>query len=286
MSIKSKLHELTGLPVELLPNGYQVIGDILILNLKPEAPAKRIALAVHELIPSVKTIMQKINGISGEFRIPSLKKLWGDGVITRHREHGCVFEMNVTKVMWAKGNLSERKRIADCVNDDENVLDMFAGIGYFTIPIAVHNPSVKIISIEKNPVAFSFLKKNVSLNKLSNVKVINGDSMIESLNYLNWADRIIMGYIPEPINFLSSAFKSLKDEGIIHYEGVRQVGDEDSLFTPVKVEGLKQGYECELLHTQVVKSYGPKRNHVVVDVKCKRSQHQGGYLKGSLPLEV
>jgi tRNA wybutosine-synthesizing protein 2 len=36
---------------------------------------------------------------------------------------------------------------------------MFAGIGYFTIPIAVHSSPKKVISIELNPVSFGYLRK-------------------------------------------------------------------------------------------------------------------------------
>jgi len=266
MGLKEQLHKKTGIKENLLPSGYQMIGDIIILNLKEKAPAKKIALAIHELIPNAKTIMQKTAGISGEYRKPSLKKLWGNGTTTTHKEHNCLFEMDVTKVMWAKGNLNERKRIASLVKENEEVLDMFAGIGYFSIPIAVHNPTAKITSIEKNPEAFKYLNKNVKLNKLNNVTTILGNSRIEALKYK--ADRVIMGYIPEPSDFLESAFKALKKQGVIHYEGVRNTGKEDSLFKPVKKEGEKQDYKCKLLNTQIVKSYGPKRNHVVVDVEC------------------
>lgn len=268
MSLKERLHELTGINENLLPSGYQMIGDIIILNLKQGLDEEKIAKAIHKLIPSAKTICVKTGQISGEYREPQVKKVWGSDTETIHNEHGCKFLMDVTKVMWAKGNLSERKRIADQVKPGEEVLDMFAGIGYFTIPIAVHNPTAKIKSIEKNPNAIHYLKENVKLNKLNNVTIIQGDSKTEAVKHK--ADRIIMGYIPEPRDFLESAFKALKDKGVIHYEGVREIGKEETLFEPVKKEGTKQGYKCTLLNTQIVKSYGPKKKHVVVDVSCIR----------------
>ncbi len=263
MSFKSELRELTGL--DDVPAGYQMIGDILVLSRPfPE----KVINAVSKLVPRAKTIMVKESGITGEFREPHLRKVWGDGTETIHREHDCLFKMDVTKVMWAKGNVSERKRIASVVRENENVLDMFAGIGYFSIPIAVHNPSAKVVSIEKNPVAFDYLKENIRLNRIKNITPVHGDSKIKALDYRNWADRIIMGYIPEPREFLGSAFGALKGRGVIHYEGIRNKGEEDSLFLPVKEEGERKGYKCTLLHTRIVKSYGPKRNHVVVDVEC------------------
>ena len=43
---------------------------------------------------------------------------------------------------------------------------MFAGIGYFTIPIAVHSNVKKIYAIEINPVSYNFLCENIKLNKV------------------------------------------------------------------------------------------------------------------------
>ncbi|MFA5406111.1 MAG: class I SAM-dependent methyltransferase family protein [Candidatus Nanoarchaeia archaeon] len=265
MRFREKLSKTTGIKEILLPNGYQMIGDIMILNLSSSVNAKKIAKAASKLVPC-KTIMMKTDIITGEFRAPQLKKLWGKETITTHHEHECLFELDVTKVMWAKGNLNERKRIASLPKAGERILDMFAGLGYFTIPIGVHNPNVNITSIEKNPEAYKYLCQNIKLNKLTNVTPILGDSMIEAPKHK--ADRIMMGYIPEPHEFLASAFKALKDKGVIHYEGIRSAGKEESLFEPVNEEGIKQGYKCELLHTQLVKKYGPKNNHVVVDVLC------------------
>lgn len=264
MEFKAELSKKTG--IKEVPAGYQMIGDILILNLKPGLDKEKIGEAVHELVPNAKTIMVKESGITGEYREPHLTKLWGDGTITIHNEHDCKFRIDVNKVMWAKGNINERKRIYSIAKDGENVLDMFAGLGYFSIPIAKHHPTSKVISIEKNPEAVQLLKENVKLNKLENVTVIHGDSRTDSPK--NWADRVIMGYIPEPVEFLPSAFNALKNKGIIHYEGVRNAGEEETLYEPVKNEGIKQGFTALLLHTQIVKSYGPKRNHVVVDVEC------------------
>ncbi|WP_341537002.1 hypothetical protein [Methanosarcina barkeri] len=40
--------------------------------------------------------------------------------------------------MYSKGNLEERKRMSK-LGEGEIVVDMFAGIGYFSIPMAVHS---------------------------------------------------------------------------------------------------------------------------------------------------
>lgn len=270
MTFKTELSKKTGIKEELLPAGYQRIGDIIILNMKPGLDEEKIAQAVHELQPTAKTIMIKETGITGEYREPHLRKIWGNGTETIHNEHDCKFKIDVTKVMWAKGNMNERKRIYTVARDGENVLDMFCGLGYFSIPLAKHHPTSKIIAIEKNPEAVKLLKENIELNKLTNITVIQADSKIEAPKHEKWAERIIMGYIPEPREFLPMAFTALKDKGTIHYEGIRNAGEEETLYEPVQEEGERNGYKCELIHTQNVKSYGPKRWHVVVDVECEK----------------
>lgn len=84
-------------------------------------------------------------------REPSLEIIYGDETETIHKENGCLFNLDLSKVMWAKGNNNERLRIAKLVEDGEVVVDMFAGIGYFSIPIGVHSNAEKIYSIEINP---------------------------------------------------------------------------------------------------------------------------------------
>ncbi len=260
---KKKLIKLTGRSD--VPSRYQMIGDILILNKEVD---DEIVEAIRKIIPA-KTICARVGEIKGEFRTPQIKKLWGNGFETIHKEHGCLFKLDVSKIMWAKGNINERKRIASLVKENEKIIDMFAGIGYFSIPIAVYNPSTKIISIEKNPVAYNYLLENIKLNKVKNITPILGDSKIETLKFKNWATRIIMGYLPEPKEFLDSAFYAL-DEGYIHYEGIRKKGEEETLFLNVKKVGEKNGYKCKLEHIEFVKSYKPKEYHIVVDVFCQR----------------
>ncbi len=275
MSFKSLLKKkleatLSEKELELLPRGYQMIGDIVILNLKEELKKreKEIALAVHELVPYAKTICVKTGGIKGEYRKPQIKKVWGNGTETVHYEHGAKFKLDVVKVMWAKGNINERKRIASLVKKGEVIIDMFAGIGYFTILMAMKGPKV-VYAIEKNPEAHHYLVENIKINNLDNVKALLGDSKELALK-CEKADRIMMGYLPEPKDFLETAFKCLKEKGTIHYEGIKSKEKAYELYETVKIKGNAQGYKCKLLNAQFVKSYGPKRWHIVVDVLCKK----------------
>jgi len=69
---------------------------------------------------------------------------------TVHRENGVIFNLDARKVMFSAGNLKERMRMS-LFGKDEFVVDMFAGIGYFTLQMAVHSRPRKIMAIEMNP---------------------------------------------------------------------------------------------------------------------------------------
>lgn len=157
-------------------------------------------------------------------RQSSVKILAGDNSTETIHKEWCLFKLEISKIMWSKGNTTEKMRIANLVQNNEVILDMLVGIGYFSIPIACHaNP--KNIFIEINPESFHYLNENININKLnekSNKKVghdlmksILGDSKIIAPK-IN-ADRILMGYVKTTHKFLDSAIKTLNKEGIFHY---------------------------------------------------------------------
>ncbi len=52
-------------------------------------------------------------------------------------------------------------------------LDLGANIGAILIPLARRRPDIKIIAVEAAPWIFRYLKENVALNELRNVKLVN-----------------------------------------------------------------------------------------------------------------
>jgi len=257
---------------------WKKIGKILVLDHDPGDLSK----FLNEL--DVDAII-KVNKICGQFREPEIELLYGKTTETIHKENGCLYNLDVSKVMWSKGNTDERMRIAKLVNDDEIVLDMFAGIGYFSIPIAIHSNPKKIISIEINPNSFKYLKKNIILNKVqSKVEPILGDceNVFKgsddnyNLNNINLScgnafkdlsfDRIIMGYVKTTHYYLDSAIGLLNDGGILHYH--ETVPDKLINTRPInRIIEIAKSKEVELLNIQNIKKYSPGVSHVVLDVK-------------------
>ena len=241
---------------------WKRIGNVLILDSKFHYESYE-DLQILSKKHNVKTIM-KIDHIQGTKREPVYNILYGNETETIHKENGCLFKLDLSKVMWSKGNNNERLRIAKLVEDNEVVLDMFAGIGYFSIPIGVHSNAKHIYSIEINPNSYFYLCENIKLNKLDNITPILGDCMVHAPKYK--ADRIIMGYVKTTHHYLNVAINSLNEGGILHYH--ETVPEKLMNTRPLeRIISQAGNREVELLKLNKIKKYAPGVEHVVLDVK-------------------
>ncbi|MBO8179351.1 MAG: class I SAM-dependent methyltransferase family protein [Archaeoglobus sp.] len=251
-------------PEELIPTNYKVIGDIVIVKL--DEKAKKYAKAIGEALMQInpcKAVWCDF-GRFGMKRKPKMELIAGEGSVTEHKENGCRFRLDVTKVMFSLGNQAERMRVARLVEDGEIVVDMFAGIGYFSIPIAVHSKAKRIYAIEINPDSYHFLLKNMRLNGVENIIPILGDSQFVTPEGV--ADRVVMGHI-YCHDYLYTAIRALRGEGIIHYHESTPEAVIDRPIRRVKKACGKMGKKCEILNFKKVKNYSPGVYHVVVDAR-------------------
>ncbi|MFX1488714.1 MAG: class I SAM-dependent methyltransferase family protein [Promethearchaeota archaeon] len=261
--------------LSLLPRGFQTLGNIIILKLNPILYDKKeiIAKSYLELLPKIRAVYLNKGKIVGRFREPeNIEFLAGvDDPVVEHREHGIKYKFDITKIMFSKGNINERKYLATLVKAGETIVDMFAGIGYFSLVIAKHSEVGQIYSIEMNPLSYRFLTENVKINHLEDKIVpINGDSKEEVIKLSNSgirADRIIMGVFPAPVSFIKEAITLTKDVGsTFHYEGVVEKEKYISLFDEFREIAEDNHFNCELKAHRFVKSYGPRLFHTVLDI--------------------
>ncbi|MCJ7517732.1 MAG: class I SAM-dependent methyltransferase family protein [Methanomassiliicoccales archaeon] len=214
---------------------------------------------------SLKAVLRDVGGIKGEFREPVIRTLLGEDTVATHLENGIRYKFDAAKIMFSSGNIEERLRMAELVCDGETVVDMFAGIGYFSIPLAVYQRPSKVIACELNPVAFRYLEENIALNQVSRiVKPVLGDN--RDLAGEGIADRVIMGYVKTTHEHLPAAVRLLKSGGVIHYH--ETCPNELLPNRPVQriLENVKGG-RAEIIRMKEIKSYAPVVTHVVVDAK-------------------
>ncbi len=218
MSLRSLLHDkLPPDKLALLPGGFEVIGDIAIINIPPALDDEKyvIAEAMSKHRKGVRTVLRKLNKINRPARTADFEILMGDRTITLHRENGCVFQLDVTRTFFSGKMYFERARIVQKVNDGENVLVLFAGVGPFLIPIKKRK-NVNISGLDSNRESCIFLKKNLELNNID-ANIFQGDALHTNNLFRIKFDRIIM---PAPYGqdfFLNLAELTLKPGGYIHF---------------------------------------------------------------------
>jgi tRNA wybutosine-synthesizing protein 2 len=275
IKLKSKL-KLSKKDLELLPHGYQIIGRILLIKLKPKLLKRKkiIGENILSLFPYIHTVCL-IKEISSVERKPKIEIIAGckKSTQTLHKEHGCQFLLDVSKIMWSQGNKEERIRLVKLVKPKETVVDMFAGIGYFSIFIAKYSKLRKIYAIDINPEALDYLRKNAWLNGVeSKIEILQGDCRKFAGLLENTADRIIMGYLFKTEKFLPYALKFAKNNCIIHFHRTVKIEDIEKIKKKIVEIGKKNKCKIKILNANKVKSYAPKIWHVVFDLKIAKNR--------------
>jgi len=272
-----EIHELLmdSLPAEILdmiPRKWEKIGSICILRYEDALDRySSIIGKVYAEVLGCKSVLRDYGGITGELRIPQVKLIYGD-VCTKtvHKENGIEFVIDPAKVMFSSGNLDERKRMSTIAGSDEVVVDLFAGIGYFSIPMAVYSKPKRMYSCEINPVAYKFLCQNIRRNNVVDmVETRCGDSLKVAPEDV--ADRVLMGYVGDTHRFFLKALHCLRKlRGIVHFHDTFP----DARIPDQPIQNLKKicdlvNRELQVLEYHRVKSFAPGISHYVFDIRVE-----------------
>jgi len=250
----------------LLPEKYERLGHVLVLRLPgPLLPHREEIAEAYAKVLKARTVLLERGIIRGVERRPDVELLFGTETETTHSESGILYRLDPTRVMFSSGNFDEKLRMASLDCRGETVVDMFAGIGYFTMPLAAKAGAERVIACEINPEAVRFLRRNIELNRVGDiVTVFEGDN--RDLPGEDFADRVVMGYVNVTWQFLPKAFSLVKRGGIIHYQDTCSIDRiPDGL-----IENLRKGSggrPFEVLGVREVKAYAPSISHMVVDVR-------------------
>ncbi|HXW95925.1 MAG TPA: class I SAM-dependent methyltransferase family protein [Nitrososphaerales archaeon] len=201
-------------------SGVDVVGDIAIVRLEDFSVSekRKIAGALLEEFKNLRVVMEQKGGVEGEYRLRKLRHLAGENrSMTVHRENGCSFRVDVAKCYFSPRLSTERLRIAGAVKPKERVLNMFAGVGPFSIPIAKLR-GAEVTSCELNEYAARLHLENDALNKVDKlIEVVNVDAADLPKTTKRKFDRVLMPLPSEADRFLSTAIVMAKKGGTIHY---------------------------------------------------------------------
>ena len=168
--------------LKLLPQSMDIVGDIAIIDIPLDLKKYDVILgkAILEINKNVKTVLSKSSPVKGVYRLRSLDFISGKNhTKTIHSEFGCKYHIDVAKVYFSPRLSQEHNRVSSLVKGKEVIMDLFAGVGPFSILIAKNKPEVKIFAIDINPDAIEFLEKNIRLNRA--VKTLFSKRAISSI---------------------------------------------------------------------------------------------------------
>jgi tRNA (guanine37-N1)-methyltransferase len=247
---------------------FDIVGDIAIVE--PER-ADAVAEVLLSTCKPVRTVISPVSDVEGEFRTRSFRHVAGERrTLTFHREHGLRYRVDLEKAYFTPRLGTERLRIARLVRPGEVVLDMFAGVGPFSLLLAKRG--ARVVAIDKNPAAVSLLRENARMNKVEEIEILEGDAAVLALGYENKADHVIMNLPQTASQFLVPAMRAARSGGIVHYYAI---APEDDLYRDealIKKAAADLGASAEILYRGVVRSYAPRRYNVVMDFLVKKQE--------------
>ncbi len=260
---------------EELFSAFDQVGDIIIVRIPDSLLSKKeiIGKTLLEQVKTAKSVFYQSSSVEGEFRTRDLEILAGEEKTeTEYKEFGCRFIVDVEKAFFSPRLSTERDRIADLIQEGEIVINMFGGVGMFSIIVAKRKKCT-VYNIDINPIAAKLCEKNIELNKLKGKVIsINGDAaeIIEE-QLKDKGDRVLMLLPERSDEFLNSAITATKSNGIIHYYSHIHADEKSnagklsekhySEITPVK---------STILNSKIVRAVGPRYYQTVVDVKITK----------------
>lgn len=261
--------------IEKVYSSFDIIGDIIIIKIPDELDGKKeiIAKILINKIKTIKTVFQQISSVQGEYRTRKLCFLSGiNNSITEYREHGCVFKVDVLKTYFSPRLSTERLRVSKLIKNNEIIVNMFAGIGTYSIILAKKNPDCIIYSIDSNPDANDLCIINSKLNKVQDrvIPILGNARTIISTQLKGKATRVLMPLPEQASEFIDSAIMALENnKGIIHYFAHIKAKSKLNALEEGKLncQNNFQSYQYKIICGRVIREVGPRIYQTVFDLE-------------------
>lgn len=254
--------------IDMLPSSYDIVGEVILIRIPEKAMnyAQTIGEALLRFHKNIKGVYAIVGETYGEERLPPLKLIAGNNVEkTVYVEYGVKFVVNIGKTYINPSLSFEHYRVAEEVSDGEKILDMFCGIGGFSLTIAFRK-KVEIYAVDINPYAIRSLISSLKINKLKGtVYPVLGDSAYVFSKFFNKTfDRIIMNLPGSTYQFLKYACRTLSSNGgVIHYYRFAEATNEVILEFLRLISSFRS--VIKILNIRKVMEVSPRKRLYVID---------------------
>jgi len=211
-----------------------------------------------------------------DFRSPQLTLLHGSSRV-EFTAHGIAYRFDAARVMWSSGNVTERRRIGQLDLTGETVVDAYAGVGYYTLPMLVHGGAAHVHACEWNPASVEGLRASSALNGVDGrLTVHHGDNAETMAGLTGQADRVHLGLLPSSESAWQAAVRCLRDSGgwlhvHMNVEEERIEGWVERTVDQLNDLAAKNGrpFRFTAQHLERVKWFAPRVRHVVLDARAR-----------------
>jgi tRNA (guanine37-N1)-methyltransferase len=260
-----------------LPHAIDFVGDVAVIEVPPELESHKriVGEAVLKAHKRIRTVLAKSGAVEGVYRVREFDVIVGIGKTeTVHREYGCMFYVDLAKAYFSPRLSHEHDRVASQVKDGETVIDMFAGVGPFSVLIAKRHKNVRVYAVDVNPDAVNYLKKNIEANHVgkSVTPLLSDVRQIVKKKLVGVADRVIMNLPEKAIEYVDVACEALKPEGgVVHYYEFTSMPEPLETAKVRLIEAMKQTDRNvkKILSARLVRATAPYTWQVVVDVEIQ-----------------
>ena len=261
---------------EQLISAFDQIGDIIIVRIPDSLVSKKqvIGKTLLEQVSTANSVFYQSSPVEGDFRTRQLEVIAGeDKTQTEYRENGCRFIVDVEKAFFSPRLSTERERIAGLVKEGEIIINMFGGVGMFSL-LAAKDTACTVYNIDLNPIATQLCKENTQINKLKGEVIsLNGDAtQVINEQLVGKADRILMLLPERSDEFLDSALLGLKNKGVIHYYSHMHADKKQDAARLSEEHFLSVNKtNAQIITSRNVRPVGPRFYQTVVDIKISKN---------------
>lgn len=257
-----------------LARGYDPFGNIAMIEISDALKSKErdIGNAIIGNSSTITTVLAKSGPVKGVYRTRSVRYVAGKRTyIADYKENGCEFRFDVRRVFFSPRLSYERSRISKLVVDGEKVAVPFAGVGPFAIEIAKSHPKSDVVAIELNSHAYRYMLANARLNRVENLKAVNGDFMDVAGKFRGFADRVVMPMPKTSLDFIPAACTIAKKKAMFHIYTFCAAGHEAETVKRIRKKFSAEGRSSRLVASRTVRPYSKSEIEIVLDMEAGTS---------------